>query len=304
MAERMPKNINESFFHGKKFPPENEVILLFRGFYTAASGMIAQQRRTEILTNNLANVSTPGYKADETVLRAFPEMLIQRLENQALPGTANKRLPRLSYVGPLNTGAYVQETIPRFQQGDLEETGFSTDMALVNINMPENEAGFQGTVFFTLENPAGGILYTRNGNFTLDGAGYLTNAYGLYVLDDQGNRIRLDSDRFQVDEDGWIIQDGAPVARIGVAFAENPLALVKREDGNYQWEDGVLPSAYGQGNMSFLVKQNHIERSNVDLAETMTQLLTAYRTFEANQKIVQAYDRSMDKAVNEIGRIG
>jgi flagellar basal-body rod protein FlgF len=267
--------------------------------------MISQQRRTEILTNNLANVNTPGYKADQTALRAFPEMLIERLEKTTLPGQKIKNIPQMRLVGPLNTGVYLQETIPNFKQGDLVETGFTTDIALQNIDMPVTEDGIAGTVFFTVENPNGGVHYTRNGNFTLDGAGFLTTASGQYILDVAGNRIQLENDQFQVTDDGWIIQEGVPVARLQIAFAENPQQLMKDDEGYYRTGNGqALPSAYDQPNVSFALRQNHIERSNVDLSQTMTEMLMAYRAFEANQKIVQAYDRSMEKAVNEIGKIG
>ena len=65
----------------------------------------------------------------------------------------------------------------------------------------------------------------------------------------------------------------------------------------------VLPSAYGQAGVTFSMQQSYLEGSNVDSAKSMTDLMTAYRAFEANQKVLQAYDKSMEKAVNEIGRV-
>ena len=70
-----------------------------------------------------------------------------------------------------------------------------------------------------------------------------------------------------------------------------------------QWTDANLASAYDLDNVAFSMQQGFIEGSNVDTARTMTDMLTAYRAFEANQKVLQAYDRSMDKAVNEVGRV-
>ncbi|WP_062351645.1 flagellar hook-basal body protein [Bacillus kwashiorkori] len=276
---------------------------MFRGFYTAASGMLAQQRRTEMLTNNLANMNTPGFKADESSLRAFPELLLSRLDGQQ--PIANRKLPQpmASLVGGLNTGVYVQDIAPLFHQGDLQQTELSTDIALVDLNIPTTNEGSPSTVLFTVEGPNGGVQYTRNGNFTLDGAGYLTMANGQYVLSADGNRIQLTNDEFIVDNDGWINQNGATVARLGVAYAENPLLLAKRDNGTYELDNGTLPSAYDNENIAFQTKQGYIERSNVDPQKAMTELLTAYRSFEANQKVLQAYDRSMDKAVNEVGRL-
>ncbi len=275
---------------------------MFRGFYTAASGMLSQQRRAEILTNNLANVNTPGYKADQLSLRAFPEMLISRIHSGTTKKSGGKRM--MFPVGTVNTGVYVQDATPDFRQGDLRKTELPTDFALQNIAMPANEEGISGTVFFILQNPGGGVQYTRNGNFTLDSRGFLTTATGYYVLDINGNPVQLENDGFRLTEDGYIEQNGAVVARLGIAFSENPNLLRKTGAGLYEPEEGELPSAYDAGpELAFALKQGYVERSNVDAARTMTELLAAYRSFEANQKVLQAYDRSMDKAVNEIGKV-
>lgn len=77
---------------------------MFRGFYTAASGMLAQQRRTEVLTNNMANANTPGFKADQTSLRSFPEMLLKRMGQQTVPTENGLNFPFNNEVGRLTTG--------------------------------------------------------------------------------------------------------------------------------------------------------------------------------------------------------
>jgi len=279
-------------------------LAMFRGFYTVASGMLAQQRRTELLTNNMSNANTPGYKADQSSLRAFPEMLLQSFGQQKLPIKGGTNVPFNTLVGPVNTGVYMQETLPNFVQGDVRETGLGTDLALVDVNMPVNENGLMGSIFFTVEHPEGGVRYTRNGNFTVDAAGFLTTASGQYILDENGNRILLQSDQFTVTEEGFIMENNQVTARIGVAFAENPATLIKEGNGLFRTEnDDLLPSAYTNENVFFRTQQGFLERSNVDATKTMTELLSAYRAFEANQKVLQAYDRSMEKAANEIGRL-
>ncbi|WP_088009555.1 flagellar hook-basal body protein [Indiicoccus explosivorum] len=264
---------------------------MLKGFYTAASGMIAQQRRTEILTNNLGNANTPGFKADLTAVRSFPNMLLSRID-----GEATGRQGDISPVGSLGTGVYVQETLPNFGQGSLRETAIPTDIALTNGVLPEGSA-----IFFRLEGQDG-ELYTRNGSFTLDASGDLVNPQGFYVLSDTGERIRLANDDFTVTAEGFIRQNGADVARIGVALSLQPEQLTKTGNGLFQAAGGALPSAYG-GAADFSLRQGFLEQSNVDAARTMTDLMAAYRTFEANQKVLQAYDRSMERAVNEIGRV-
>lgn len=269
---------------------------MLRGFYTAAAGMIAQQRKTDLLTNNMANSNTPGFKADQSSLRAFPELLLQRMGKQTVPVDNSFTIPSSSLVGAVNTGVYMQEVLPKFLQGDLQETQNNTDLALQDLN-PNSTS----SVFFSVQDKDGSVKYTRNGNFTLDGDGNLTTADGLYVLDSNGKKIRLDSVDFTVDSNGQINQQGRRVATIGVAYAANTNSLVKEGDGLYRMEDNsALPQAPGT---SFQLKQGYLESSNVDTTQSMTDMLSAYRSFEANQKVLQAYDHSMDKAVNEVGRV-
>lgn len=273
---------------------------MFRGFYTVGSGMIAQQRRTEMLANNMANANTPGFKAEQSSIRSFPEMFMSNLNATRIPTEKGLNLKGLSPVGELSTGVYMQETMPLFTQGSLRETGLTTDIALIEGNLPVNEeTGEKGALFFRLENGAGNELYTRNGNFTLDAAGNLTNPMGHYVLDSNGQRIQLQNDNFSISDAGIIMQDGAAVATLGVSFAEQPSALMKQGNGLFASNDGNLP---GAANNSYSFQQGYLEASNVDAGRTMTDMLAAYRAFEANQKILQAYDRSMEKAV-EIGRV-
>lgn len=273
---------------------------MFRGFYTVGSGMIAQQRRTEMLSNNMANANTPGYKAEQSAIRAFPEMFMSRLDAAKVPTEKGLSFKGLSPVGGISTGVYMQETLPLFAQGQLRETELKTDVALIDGPMDVNEeTGVAGTVFFTLEGAGGDRFYTRNGNFTVNAEGYLTNPSGLYVLDTAGRRIELPNDDIRITEDGVIFAGDTEAATLGIGYSAEPDTLIKRDNGLFATADGQ-PLAAG-GNYS--MQQGFIESSNVDAGRTMTDMLTAYRAFEANQKILQAYDRSMEKAVNEIGRV-
>jgi flagellar basal-body rod protein FlgF len=277
---------------------------MFRGFYTVASGMIAQQRKTEMLTNNMANANTPGYKADQASMRAFPEMLLERLDSAQVPTERKLSLPFNQTVGTLNTGVYMQETVPKFLQGDIRETGRKADIALVNGNMPaDEESGMPGSVFLTVEG-ADGPRYTRNGNLTVNGNGFLTTNSGHYVLNENGGRIQLETDDFKVGETGEILVDDTAIARLAIGFSENPNTMIKQGDGLFATDGNVpLQNAYEADGVVFSTKQGYLERSNVDASRTMTDMMTAYRAFEANQKVLQAYDRSMEKAANEIGRV-
>ncbi|MBO1511933.1 flagellar hook-basal body protein [Metabacillus bambusae] len=267
---------------------------MLRGLYTATAGMLTQQKRTEMLSNNMANSNTPGYKADQSSIRAFPEMLLKRMDNSPVPAT----------VGTLNTGVYLQELNSQNIQGGLRETGLKSDVALIEQNVPLNqETNVKGALLFAVENQAGEERYTRNGHFTLDENGTLLSD-GNQVLSTTGQPISFQSSNYQITADGDIFADGEFVAQIDVRFEDDVRNLVKEGNGLFRTVDEqALPTALNNGEITYSLKQNYLENSTVDVGRTYTDMMTAYRSFEANQKVLQAYDKSMDKAVNEIGRL-
>lgn len=278
---------------------------MFRGFYTVASGMIAQQRRTEMLTNNISNANTPGFKAERSSIRSFPEMFMSSVQGKHIPTENGLNLKGIMPHGPISTGVYMQETLPSFMQGSLLETELTTDFALADGNLPiDEETGEQGSLFFVLDDGEGGEFYTRNGNFALDAEGYLTSPAGFYLLDSNRERIQLEDDDFHVDETGQVFENDNQIATIGVAFSEAPSTLLKQGEGLFVTADGDnLVEANTVADATYLIRQGYVEGSNVDAGRTMTDMLTAYRAFEANQKVLQAYDRSMEKAATEVGRV-
>lgn len=273
---------------------------MLRGYHTAASAMTTQQRRQDTLSNNMANAQTPGYKQDQAAVRAFPELLINIMGGHTLPTTRNFNVRTSQSIGSINTGVYVQETIPDFAQGGLRETGMTTDVALVNGAMPDET----GSLFFNIQNAAGEERYTRNGNFTVDGQGFLTTNQGYYVLDQAGEPIFTDGQTFNVTEDG-ILQVGEQLVPIGISYTANANDLMKDDEDLFTLagEAGEMVDARGNGDLSFSIQQQFLESSNVDSARTMTEMMQSYRMYETNQKVLQAYDQSMDIAVNQIGRL-
>jgi flagellar basal-body rod protein FlgG len=272
---------------------------MFKGFYSAASGMMTQQRNVERLTNNMANVNTVGFKQDQASIRSFPEMLLDRVQREK--GIDNHQIPVRKRIGSLNTGAYMQELTPNFTQGGLQSTDRSTDVALIDGKVPEGKAAQKGSFFFIVEQ-GDEVRYTRNGNFALSNDGYLTTNDGHYVLGQNGTRISLTDDNFKVSEQGVVTQNGEVVGTIDIAFSNNVEDLNQEGNGLYSVET-PLPSAIGNEEVSYKVNQGMLENSNVDSSQTMTEMMSAYRSFEANQKVMQAYDKSMEKAANEVGHI-
>ncbi|ANE46684.1 flagellar basal body rod protein [Paenibacillus swuensis] len=286
---------------------------MLRGLYTAAAGMIAQQRRHDTVTNNIANVNTPGFKQDQAVNRSFPEMLIA-----LTGGDANPASPK---IGRLNSGVLAEEPVTLHLQGDLQETRNAGDFALVsNIQVdgmnfdaggkfvsPDGQVSYQPQAYFTVQNADGELRYTRNGKFVVGNGGELLTTDGSRVLGANGQPIQLDRPLtdYRVMENGQFAD-----ARTGDAFAqqllisrvENPYDLVREGDGNFRLTGDAQAAALAQGDQVQL-RQGFVERSNVDAATAMVDLMTAQRAYEANQKMIQYYDRSMEKAVTEIGRV-
>ncbi|MBC7323879.1 MAG: flagellar hook-basal body complex protein, partial [Moorella sp. (in: Bacteria)] len=163
---------------------------MLRGLYLSATGMVTQELRQEVISNNLANATTSGYKSETATLQTFPEMLLQRLaEGRATP------------VGYFSPGVMVDRIHTNFAPGPLEATGRTTDLALA-------QPGPAGTppAFFTVQ--AGDtVAYTRNGSFRVDADGFLVTAEGYPVLGDYG-AVYVGTASFKVDAGGQVLVDG------------------------------------------------------------------------------------------------
>ncbi|WP_353854365.1 flagellar hook-basal body protein [Bacillus sp. Bos-x628] len=278
---------------------------MLKGLYTATSAMIAQERRTEMLSNNIANANTPGYKADEGAMRAFPEMLLSRMESGRFQTSSGKSfsIPQQTPIGGINTGTYMQELIPQFTQGTLKTTDQTTDVALVENNVPMNPETNKKAALFYAVNTQNGVRYTKSSSFTLNEQKQL-NINGRALLSVTGQPITVQSENFKVNADGIVSENGRNLGQIDVRVAMDTRNLAREGNDLYRTANNQpLPSAVNNGQMSYTLSQGVSELSNVDVTKSYTEMTTAYRSFETNQKVVQAYDKSLEKAVNEIGRV-
>lgn len=274
---------------------------MFRGLYAATSGMMAYNRQQQILTNNLSNAVTPGFKSDITTFRTFPQQLIEKM------GGPNSNA---NYAGTLSVGTYAQEAIPQFTQGILKQTANTTDFALQSSFLPQDsQTNQRRTLVFQVQTANNEIRYTQNGQFVVDQTGVLRTAAGDRVLNRAGEQIQLSSLDFKVDDQGLLEIDGVISDSLWIGYASDPLSFVKEGSGLLRYEGAaenapVLASTSAiAGTGSPLVSQGFLEQSNVDMTRIMTDMLKTYRGFESNQKVIQAYDQSMQKAVTEIGRV-
>jgi flagellar basal-body rod protein FlgG len=288
--------------------------------------MISEQRKHDIITNNIGNLNTPGYKAGNAVSRSFPEMLIARMGDDSEGGGAAKP------VGRLDMGVLAEEAVSLHAQGDLQETQNPFDFAIVsNIQVPgatfdasgkyvdaNGNRIYQPQALFTVLGADNVRHYSLNGKFTVDTAGQLVNGDGLPVLGRDGQPIRLvDANNqpirnFKVTKEGEFLDgNGLPLVdangqRVALLLsrAENPNLLIREGNGLYkvQPQDAATVTVIQPGDQ-VQVKQGFIERSNVDPEQSMVDLMSALRAYEANQKVIQYYDKSMQLAVNDIGKV-
>ena len=272
---------------------------MFKGLYTATSGMMASERKQQFLTNNLSNAETPGFKQDEATLRSFPEYLMkERNTNAPTPNSS---------IGSLPQGVYTQEGIPNFSSGSLQETGKDTDIALVDEGLPiDEETGKKGLLLFGVRLDDNSIRYTRNGNFTVNEDGFLTTSEGYQVLGEDLQPIQLNSDSFTIDNNGTITEENGNQQQVWIGYTGDPSQLTQQGNGVFEWagDENAAPESVRTTDFNqYSVKQGFLEGSNVDMTTTMTDMLNTYRLYEANQKVLQTYDQSIDKAVNDVGRV-
>jgi len=247
--------------------------------------MLAQASRNEAIANNLANVSTVGFKQDTAVLGQQPVQILHRLsDNLAYFDAFTADLAPV--VGGRGQGTVVESIVPNFKQGQFMETGSKFDF------------GLQGEGFFLIQTPRG-RRYTRAGNFTLDGKGRLVTMSGDTVLTATGAEIIVGDKKFEVNRSGIIFLDGVEAGRLGVVNPEDAAMLVKEGESLFAPVPGSRFRATEAG-----VSQGTLERSNVNPMMGMAEMLEALRSYEANQRAIIAQDETLGKLIDEVGRFG
>lgn len=253
---------------------------MIRGLYTACSGMLAETNRTDIIANNLANANTTGFKKDLAIFRAFPEMNIHRFDDPISVGP--DKIDPKPFIGVLGTGVQVDDIDTDFLQGGLEKTSNPLDIAL------------RGEGFFEVMTPQG-VRYTRDGSFTKDRDGRIITKEG-YQLMGQNGPIVIQGEDVNIDNTGRISVDGRNIDTIRIVTFEDLDQIIKQGDSLYQAAEQSIDS-------NAEVVQKCIERSNVNPVSEMTEMITAFRAYEANQKAVRTHDETLERAVNDIARL-
>jgi flagellar basal-body rod protein FlgG len=245
---------------------------MLKGLYTSALGLSALSKEQEVVSNNLANANTLGYKKDRVITSSFNDMLLYRLKDPALAG---EYPPRVGYV---STGVKITDIVTDYSTGVEDDAGNPQSLALLDDG------------YFTVNTPQG-ERYTRNGDFRIDSEGLLVTDDG-YPVQWQNGDIQV-SAGFTVSENGDILVDGKKVDTLRIVNLQNP----QKEGSSLFKGDNAEDAA------SSRVAQNFQEESNVNAIEEMTHLITIMRAYEANQKVIQTEDSTLEKAVTEIASV-
>jgi len=257
---------------------------MVRATYIAGTGMLLQRRKMETITHNIANADTTGYKKEHLVSHTFDEVLIRRLNDTHVLSQNPRLFAQLPTVGPLNLGTQVDQLYIDFTEGNLEGTERSTDLALI------------GDAFFVVQTAAG-ERYTKTGAFYVDELGYLTDGEGNFLLGENGP-IYVGGLNFSVDQFGGVRVDNEFTDTIRVASFEDNASLRKQGSNLYY----ALEEPQEEAN-PYRILQGFLEASNVDIGREMVDMLSVFRTYETNQRMLTMIDETVGKAVNEIGRL-
>ncbi len=258
---------------------------MIKGLYSAYTGMVNQEHRMDVLTNNLANVNTNGYKKEGATAQSFDSILAYKIKDNSEGYRLAKR------IGVNNPGVKIGEGYTDFSQGPLKTTENTYDLALT-------DKGFFA-VQFTDKAGNDSVKYTRDGNFTLTSNGELVTQDGDFVLDENGKSIKIDPLKdTQINTSGQIIQDGRVVATIQVTDFADYNYLERYGENYYQPIDGAEEiEAAGK------VYSGYLETSNISVVSEMVNMIAVSRAYETNQKVITTFDGTLDIAANQIGRV-
>jgi flagellar basal-body rod protein FlgG len=254
---------------------------MVRGLYTAYTGMAAQQKRMDIISNNLANVNTTGFKKDGVVFETFKEAYMYKVNDPEETGTEK--------IGTTNFGVRIGENYTNFEQGSFEQTGDQYNLALEGDGM-----------FVVGRYDDSGVItekYTRDGCFGLNSEGKLVTRDGYFVIGENGP-IVIDEDDVYINENGNIESSGELIDKIKIVDFENTDTLKKTGNNLFESTDSTIEKEF-----SGKVLQGFVETSNVETVNEMVNMIDVLRTYESNEKVLSTIDDTLSKAVNDVGEI-
>ncbi len=266
-----------------------------KGVYTALSGALAQSLKLDTISNNIANVNTPGFKRDQQIFREYltanekpPEVIQVPKVVASVESFYDMQGGDKSFVDPI--GTYTD-----FSQGGMKHTGDALDVAI------------DGKGFFEVATP-NGVRMSRMGSFSLDGNGQLVTKDGMPVMaagnGDPAQRVITTSGKeaITITENGEVFEGEKLLAKLSIVEVPDRDTLQKIGNSLYEFRSNAKPEVVNVDHPS--LKQGYLEASNVNIVQEMTDMIATTRTFESTQRAIHAYDQMAEKLVNTVPKIG
>lgn len=247
------------------------------GLYISAEGASAQQRRLEVIANNMANSDTVGFKQDVASFQSRYAEAIQR--GLASPGDQS--------INNIGGGVKMYNVATNFTEGEFSSTGKELDFAIA------------GSGFFHVQQDDGKVYLTRAGDFSIDAAGRLVTSEGQFpVLDQQDSEILINPDvSWYTTQDGFLVQDGAAKA-IGLSRPMSLDELQKVGNNMFRPTGKIEPVPLEERN----IRQGYLELSGSNPINQMMAMIESTRGFEANSRMIQAQDSAIGTLVGRVLR--
>lgn len=256
---------------------------MIRSLWTAKTGLDAQQTQMDVITNNLANVSTTGFKRSRAV---FEDLLYQTIRQ---PGAQSSQQTQLPSGLQLGVGVRPVATERIFTQGNLQQTGNTKDLAI------------NGQGFFQVLMPDGSTGYTRDGSFQVDSQGQMVTSSGFVIQ--PAITIPANAQSITVARDGTVsvTQPGSTsavqVGSIQLATFINPAGLSALGENLFvETASSGNPGTNAPGtNGAGLLVQSFVETSNVNVAEELVSMIQTQRAYEINSKAITTSDQMLQR---------
>ena len=256
---------------------------MINSLWISKTGMEAQQTQLDVISNNLAKVSTNGFKRAHAV---FEDLMYQNLRQVGASTSEQSTLPTGLQVG---LGVRTVATARNFSQGSLQQTGNNLDVAI------------QGNGFFQLTMPDGTIGYTRDGSFQIDNQGRIVNSGGLPLA--SSITVPANSTALSVASDGTVSAtvpgNTAPqnIGTITLASFVNPAGLEPKGQNIYAESAASGQPNAGTGGTNGLgtLMQGYVETSNVNVVQELVGMIQTQRAYEMNSKAIQTSDQMLQK---------
>lgn len=257
---------------------------MLRGLQTAATGMDAQQTMIDVLSNNIANSTTNAYKSTQP---HFHDLLYQNIRAPGQPSQEETFLPSGFQMG---NGVATASVDRNFQQGGVKITNLPSDLMI------------NGSGFFQIQMPDGSPAYTRDGSFKIAADGHLVTAQGFLV--NPPIQIPNEAESFHVGEDGQVSvklpnqTEAENVGQIILTRFINPAGLQAIGQNFYRLTEASGEPEVGSpgDNILGLLAQGQLETSNVNVVDSMIQMIMAQRAYELNSKVVSTCDQTLAAA--------